>query len=129
MKTIAANAYDGHQLEALIDDDNSSADVWAGSAYRREDNERMLKEQGYRSHVHRKKPQGKDMPEPSKQANKKRSQIRARSRARAEHPFKVIKQVFGYSKVRYRGLHKNTERLCILAGFANLLRVQKVLLA
>jgi transposase, IS5 family len=64
----------------------------------------------------------KDSPEARKQT------LQASIRAKVEHPFKVIKQVFGYSKVRYRGLLKNTERLMILAGFANLLRVQKALL-
>jgi transposase, IS5 family len=54
--------------------------------------------------------------------------LQASIRAKVEHPFKVIKQVFGYSKARYRGLLKNTERLMILAGFANLLRVQGALL-
>jgi transposase, IS5 family len=38
-----------------------------------------------------------------------------------EHPFRYVKQVFGYAKVRYRGLHKNTQRLALLLGFTNLL--------
>ncbi|WP_019606652.1 transposase [Teredinibacter turnerae] len=46
--------------------------------------------------------------------------IKASARAKAEHPFRVIKQQFGYSKTRYRGLAKNTERLYLLAGFTNL---------
>jgi IS5 family transposase len=58
----------------------------------------------------------------------KKQTLQASIRAKVEHPFKVIKQVFGYNKVRYRGLLKNTERLITLAGFANLLRVQKALL-
>lgn len=59
----------------------------------------------------------------------RQQKLQASVRAKVEHPFKVIKQVFGYGKVRYRGLLKNTERLMILAGFANLLRVQKALLS
>jgi len=42
-------------------------------------------------------------------------------RAKVEHPFRYVKQVFGYAKVRYRGLHKNTQRLALLLGFTNLL--------
>ncbi|XZZ29182.1 hypothetical protein ACJJIZ_03210 [Microbulbifer sp. TRSA007] len=38
-----------------------------------------------------------------------------------------MKRVFGYDKVRYRGLLKNTERLCLLAGFTNLLIGRKYL--
>ena len=50
-------------------------------------------------------------------------------RAKVEHAFFYIKRMFGYSKVRYRGLAKNTNRLYVLAGLANLLRSQKYLLA
>ncbi len=87
-EATAANKHDGHQLEALIDGDNSSADVWADSAYRSEENESMLKDRGYRSHIHRKKPRGKDMPERSKLANQKRSQVRAR----VEHVYADMKR-------------------------------------
>ncbi len=38
-------------------------------------------------------------------------QIKASIRAKVEHPFRVIKQQFGYAKVRYQGLTKNTARL------------------
>jgi len=37
-------------------------------------------------------------------------QLKARVRAKVEHPFRVVKQQFGYAKVRYRGLAKNTAR-------------------
>ncbi len=37
-------------------------------------------------------------------------------RTKVEHLFFYIKQMFGYSKVRYRGLEKNTNRLYALAG-------------
>ena len=43
-------------------------------------------------------------------------------RARVEHPFRDVKRRFGYGKVRYRGLYKNAQRLCLLFGFSNLLR-------
>jgi IS5 family transposase len=46
---------------------------------------------------------------------------KASVRAKVEHPFRYVKQVFGYAKVRYRGLHKNTQRLALLPGFTNLL--------
>ena len=50
-------------------------------------------------------------------------------RAKVEHPFKYIKVIFGYSKVRYRGLAKNENRLHLLAGFTNLLIGRKYMLA
>jgi IS5 family transposase len=47
-----------------------------------------------------------------------------------EHPFRYIKkQVFGYNKVRYRGLAKNTNRLHLLAEFTNLMIGERYLLA
>lgn len=46
---------------------------------------------------------------------------KASVRAKVEHPFRYVKRVFGYTKVRYRGLHKNTQRLALLLGFTNLL--------
>ena len=54
---------------------------------------------------------------------------KASVRAKVEHPFRRIKQQFGYSKVRYRGLEKNNNRLHVLAAFSNLLTVKNILLA
>jgi IS5 family transposase len=47
-------------------------------------------------------------------------QIKASIRAKVEHPFHVIKNLFGLRKVRYRGLAKNTAQLFALFGLANL---------
>ncbi len=46
---------------------------------------------------------------------------RASVRAKVEHPFLYVKRHFGYARVRYRGLAKNTRRIAVLLGFANLL--------
>lgn len=54
--------------------------------------------------------------------------IKARIRAKVEHPFRVIKQQFGFAKVRYRGLAKNTARLMMLFAMSNLWMVRKVML-
>ncbi len=51
--------------------------------------------------------------------------IKASVRAKVEHPFFYIKRIFGYDKVRYRGLDKNTSRLHILAAFSNLLMARR----
>ena len=44
----------------------------------------------------------------------------AAMRAKVEHPFLYVKRHFGYATVRYRGLAKNRNRLCLLLGLANL---------
>ena len=46
-----------------------------------------------------------------------------------EHPFRVIKRQFGYTKVRYRGLKKNTLQLKTLFALSNLWMVRHQLLA
>ncbi|HML96819.1 MAG TPA: transposase, partial [Thermodesulfobacteriota bacterium] len=55
--------------------------------------------------------------------------IKARTRARVEHPFRVIKQPFGYRKVRYRGLAKNTAQIITLFAPSNLWMARRRLLA
>ena len=49
---------------------------------------------------------------------------KASIRAKVEHPFWGVKGIYGYAKVRYRGLAKNTERLALLVGLYNLKRAQ-----
>ncbi len=51
--------------------------------------------------------------------------VKASVRAKVEHPFLIIKKTFGYSKVRYRGLAKNTNRLYVLAALAKQLLARK----
>jgi len=46
--------------------------------------------------------------------------LKASVRAKVEHPFRVIKRQFGYVKVRYRGLKKNTAHLVTLFAWSNL---------
>jgi IS5 family transposase len=46
--------------------------------------------------------------------------LKASVRAKVEHPFHVIKNLFRHRKARYRGLAKNTAQLFTLFGFANL---------
>ena len=52
---------------------------------------------------------------------------KASIRAKVEHPFLDVKRIFGYAKVRYRGLAKNTERMALLLGLSNLRRAQALL--
>ena len=55
--------------------------------------------------------------------------IKAQIRAKVEHPFRVIKRQFGYTKVRYRGLKKNTLQLKTLFALSNLWMVRHTLMA
>nr|WP_249336757.1 IS5-like element ISXo1 family transposase [Xanthomonas oryzae] len=54
--------------------------------------------------------------------------FKASVRAKVEHPFRVIKRQFGYTKVRYRGLAKNTAQVQTLFALSNLWMVRRHLL-
>lgn len=56
-------------------------------------------------------------------------QAKASVRAKVEHPFHIVKNLFGLKKVRYRGLAKNTAQLFTLFGLANLLIAKRRLFA
>ncbi|WP_442966356.1 IS5 family transposase [Pseudomonas sp. Y39-6] len=53
---------------------------------------------------------------------------KAQVRAKVEHPFRVIKRQFGYTKVRFRGLVKNTAQQTTLFALSNLWMMRKRLL-
>ena len=54
--------------------------------------------------------------------------FKASVRAKVEHPFRVIKRQFGYTKVRHRGLAKNTAQVLTLFALSNLWMKRKQLL-
>ena len=54
--------------------------------------------------------------------------LKAGIRAKVEHPFRVIKRQFGFVKVRYRGLKKNTAQLFTLFALSNLWMVRRTLM-
>ena len=68
---------------------------------------------------------GEPLPQWKREINRGLSRLRAR----VEHPFRVIKRQFGYTKVRYRGLAKNTAQLTTLFALSNLYLVRRQLLA
>ncbi|TDQ98933.1 IS5 family transposase [Paraburkholderia silvatlantica] len=53
--------------------------------------------------------------------------LKAGVRAKVEHPFRVLKQQFGYTKTRYRGLMKNTAQIMTLFALGNLWMARKAL--
>lgn len=61
---------------------------------------------------------GRDRPEVSWERGIERAL--ARVRAKVEHPFHVVKDVFGLRKTRYRGLEKNRNQLCVAFALADL---------
>ncbi|MFW5970372.1 MAG: transposase, partial [Halofilum sp. (in: g-proteobacteria)] len=57
------------------------------------------------------------------------NRFKSKTRSRVEHPIGVIKRVFGFRKVRYRGLAKNVNRLFIARALTNLFMLRRRLMA
>jgi transposase, IS5 family len=57
-----------------------------------------------------------------------KNRTKSRVRARVEHSIGIIKRVFGFAKVRYRGLKKNIHRLLVTCALANLFMARRRLL-
>ncbi|WP_116119103.1 IS5 family transposase [Paraburkholderia sp. BL6669N2] len=53
--------------------------------------------------------------------------LKAGIRAKVEHPFRVLKRQFGYTKTRYRGLVKNTAQITTLFALGNLWMARRAL--
>ena len=58
-------------------------------------------------------------------SQKKINQSRSRTRARGEHAFRIVKQLRGFTKVRYRGIAKNMVRALASFALANLYLMRK----
>ena len=62
------------------------------------------------------------------EVERRKNRTKSKVRARVEHAIGVVKRVFGFAKVRYRGLKKNTHRLLVTCALANLFIVRRHLL-
>jgi transposase, IS5 family len=75
----------------VLDGENTASDVWVDTAYRSAKNETMLARRGLVSRIHRKKPQGRPMPERTRRANARKSTVRSK----VEHVFPHQKGMMG----------------------------------
>ena len=107
-KVTSAAAPDGRQLKDVIDQSNTASDVWADTAYRSKKNEAWLKQNMMTSRIHRRKPVGRTMPQAIRQANAKKSSVRAR----VEHVFAHQKNHFGLF-IRTIGLARAEAKLTL----------------
>jgi transposase, IS5 family len=65
---------------------------------------------------------------PLSPAQRARNRRLSRVRAIVEHPFLVVKRLWGHAKVRYRGIQKNLAQMRMLFGLANIYRVRHQLI-
>lgn len=117
-----AAAADITQLPALLH--GGERDLYGDQAYWKEDHREHWRLSGGRYRVNRRGTRARPLTEPQKAVNRSRS----RRRARGEHPFLVVKRLWGFTKVRYRGLAKNLARALTMFGLANLYLVRRHLL-
>lgn len=123
----AANVNDVTQAGALLHGDETAAhgDVGYRGVHKREE--------ALGPHWHVAMQPGKrkqlDLTRRWEQLLEQAEQLKASIRAKVEHQFHVIKNLFRHKKVRYRGLAKNTAQLFSLFGLANLVIAKRSLLA
>lgn len=113
-----ASRYDGKVLVELLDQENTSSDIWGDTAYRCEENERLLQNNGFISKLHRKKPKGKLMPIRTLKANSKKSKVRAM----VEHVFAVQKEQMGIF-IRTIGLKRANVKIALANIVYNMKRL------
>jgi transposase, IS5 family len=117
-----AAAADITQLPDLLH--GQEREVYGDQAYWKEADRQTFEARGVRYRMNR-RPKGK---QPLSEQWKKINRARSRTRARGEHAFRVIKQLWGFAKVRYRGLAKNLARAQTMFALANLYQVRRELL-
>ena len=117
-----ANVADITELPNLIHGEERT--LWGDAAYAKEANRRAWRAAGKRYLVNRRGTKTKPLTDYQRRVNRSRS----RTRARGEHVFRVVKCLWGFTKVRYRGLAKNLARVYTLFGLANLYQLRRKLL-
>ena len=112
--TSAANVSDVHMLPDLLHGEERK--VWGDGGY-----------QGQTKAIQQAAPKAQDMTCKRTKFNnyvdevaKKKNTTKSRVRAKVEHVFRILKRVFGFDKVRYRGIAKNHHRLCTNFALINL---------
>lgn len=123
-EVTSASVHDSQVFESLLDEDNSSRDVWADSAYRSEEKLRELRKRRYREHLQHKGCKYKKLTDREVQGNRMRSRIRSRVEhvfgVQAKRAVRLIVQVIGLvrvkTKVGLRNLAYNLDRYCVLVG-------------
>jgi len=115
----AASVADKHMLPDLLHGEERK--VWGDAAY-----------QGQAETIRKAAPHAQDMTSRRTrykqivdELQRRKNRTKARVRARVEHPFRILKRVFGFVKVRFRGLKKNHDHLCVSFALANLYQHRK----
>ena len=125
----AANVADIAQTPALLHGQEKEVSADAGYLGVEKREEIAIRHPNLQWHVAAKRGQVKALAEGLvKELTLQLEKAKAQVRARVEHPFHIIKNLFKHRKVRYRGLRKNTAQLYSLFALANLVIARRSLL-
>lgn len=118
----AANVHDATCLPDLLHGEETK--VWGDSAYQGQTERIQDCASNAQDMTNRRYRRKGVVDEVERAKNKTKSKVRAK----VEHPFLVIKRIFGFAKTRYKGLDKNAHRLFVTCALANLYMVRRRLL-
>lgn len=122
LSTTPANVADITELPKLLH--GEEREVFGDQAYWNDFHRQCAKAGGIRYRINRRGSSSKPLTEYQRFINRCRSS----ARARGEHAFHVVKRLWGFTKVRYRGLAKNTARLFTAFALANLYLLRRRLI-
>ena len=120
--TTAANISDVSQMGQLLHGQERA--VFGDQAYWSQSHRLGALARGIRYRINRRPNPGRPLSPLERRLNR----LRSATRARGEHAFHVVKCLWGFTKVRYRGLAKNTARLFTAFALANLYLLRRRLL-
>ena len=119
----AANVHDKHPLPDLLHGNEQR--VYGDSAYASQKELIQSKAPLARDFTNQRVRRVGEIDEAERSKNRNKSRVRAR----VEHVFAVVKRLWGFSKVRYRGLAKNATRSFVALGLANIYLARRPLYA
>jgi transposase, IS5 family len=122
LTTTAANVSDISQMPQLLH--GQEREVFGDQAYWSQSHRQGARARGIRYRINRRPNPGRPLSPLERRLNR----LRSATRARGEHAFHVVKRLWGFTKVRYRGLAKNTARLFAAFALANLYLLRRRLL-
>jgi len=122
LATTPANVADISELPNLLH--GQEKELFGDQAYWSEFHRQCAQDSGVRYRINRRGTRSTPLTEYQRQINR----IRSSARARGEHAFHVVKRLWGFTKVRYRGLAKNTARLFTAFALANLYMLRRRLI-
>ena len=119
----AANVHDSHEVPKLLHGNETR--FYGDSAYRGKSQRERLKELAPKAKDFTNKRGYRNAPltEADRETNRRKSSVRAK----IEHPFLMLKRLWGFAKVRYRGLAKNANRAFAMLALANLVKWERPL--